>query len=228
MARGSHPIEKRYSGRIGERVGDLAFVSISQARGDRGRVLGVFECLCGNITVQRLARTLQGKGMLHCGCKTDRGKHRTHGMRDSSEYRSWISMKGRCLNPGNKDFPGWGGKGITIFDGWINSFEDFFKHVGPKPNGMTLDRIDNTKGYEPGNVRWATASEQLENTRNSWLVEIDGKKFSSQSKAAQHFGVTIGTIADWCAGHTDHRRLHHSSGGYTSPRRNCKRWKKYG
>jgi hypothetical protein len=73
----------------------------------------------------------------------------------------------RCYNPKNvKDFPNYGGRGIKVCDRWLNSFEDFVEDVGevPSPNHQ-LDRVDNNGDYEPGNVRWATKSEQMINRR---------------------------------------------------------------
>lgn len=80
------------------------------------------------------------------------------------EYRAWCAMKTRCLNKKNKAFHHYGGRGIKIFDEWIDSFEKFFLHVGKKPSpNHSLDRINNDGNYEPGNVRWATSHQQVHN-----------------------------------------------------------------
>jgi len=89
----------------------------------------------------------------------------------SLEYSSWVAMKDRCLNQKSKDYAKYGGKGITIYKEWIDSFEKFYEHIGKKQKGQSIDRIDNTKGYEPGNVRWANNSQQQRNKQNSlWLL----------------------------------------------------------
>jgi len=70
----------------------------------------------------------------------------------------------RCTNPNATGFNSYGGKGITVCDRWLNSFENFLADMGPRPDGCTLDRYPNNHGnYEPGNCRWATHSEQRRN-----------------------------------------------------------------
>lgn len=85
-----------------------------------------------------------------------------------SEWNSYRSMKNRCLCKTDKNYPRWGGKGITICDRWLekpNGFKNFLEDMGRRPDGTTLDRIDNSKGYYPDNCRWATIYEQRANTQ---------------------------------------------------------------
>jgi hypothetical protein len=86
----------------------------------------------------------------------------THGMNDTLTYRGWAAMKQRCNNPNNNGYENYGGRGITITPNWL-SFEGFFADMGIKPDGHTLDRIDNDGDYEPGNCRWATRTQQNRN-----------------------------------------------------------------
>lgn len=88
-----------------------------------------------------------------------------HSMREMPEYRSWQNMKNRCLNKNAQDFGYYQARGITICDRWRNSFMAFYEDMGPRPKGLSLDRIDNNRGYEPGNCRWATVSVQRINRR---------------------------------------------------------------
>jgi hypothetical protein len=74
-------------------------------------------------------------------------------------------MKTRCYNPNIKKFKNHGGRGISVCDRWLNSFENFLADMGEKPTGLTLDRIDNDGNYEPSNCRWTTWSEQNKNRR---------------------------------------------------------------
>lgn len=84
----------------------------------------------------------------------------------SKEYTARISMLARCYNPKNKHYRDYGGRGITVCAAWRESFEAFLADVGHKPHsGLSLDRINNDGNYEPGNVRWATATQQARNQR---------------------------------------------------------------
>jgi len=74
-------------------------------------------------------------------------------------------MKSRCLNPKVANYKDYGGRGITICDRWKESFENFLKDMGTRPDGSSIDRIDVNGNYEPGNCRWATAKVQRENQR---------------------------------------------------------------
>jgi hypothetical protein len=89
----------------------------------------------------------------------------------SSEYRTWQNMKNRCYNKNHPQYPNYGGRGITIFEDWINDFPKFFEYIGQKPTKKhSIDRINNDGNYEPGNVRWATWYQQGSNKRNSCKV----------------------------------------------------------
>jgi hypothetical protein len=90
-----------------------------------------------------------------------------HGYTHTAEYRAWVNLKQRCLNPDHHAYANYGGRGIHVDPAWENDFEAFYDHVGPKPSDEhSLDRFPNMNGnYEPGNVRWATKREQNLNRR---------------------------------------------------------------
>ena len=100
-----------------------------------------------------------------------------HGGRRSIEYKSWIAMKSRCCYSKHPHYADYAGRGVTVCERWLHSFADFLADVGRKPSTKhTLDRYPNNDGnYEPGNVRWATASEQAHNRRDNRKYTHDGE-----------------------------------------------------
>lgn len=95
---------------------------------------------------------------------------------DLPEYSVWEAAVQRCTNPKQKLFRNYGGRGISIAPEWRNSFDAFFSHIGPRPSDKhSLDRIDNDKGYVPGNVRWATRHEQARNKTTNRLITAFGE-----------------------------------------------------
>ena len=84
------------------------------------------------------------------------------------EYRAWCNMIQRCTNESYPRYDRYGGRGITVCEEWLASYNAFFRDVGPRPSKLhSLDRVKNDLGYFPGNVRWATKSEQMVN-RHRW------------------------------------------------------------
>lgn len=161
----------------------------------RGKSLWEATCECGSVVIVGAADVRLGQTR-SCGCmKSDmlaarnrlRGKPTKGGFQ--REYNSWISAKRRCLDMTDKDFPRYGGAGVIFASVWADSFAAFCDHMGKRPQGTTLDRIDNAKGYEPGNCRWATPKEQALNRRSSRWFDLNGERVSTQEVAA-HFGVT--------------------------------------
>lgn len=103
--------------------------------------------------------------------------------------RSWERMLRRCLDCGDHKFHLYGGRGIGVCKDWALSFEVFYSHMGDRPLGRTLGRVNNDGDYEPGNCRWETAYEQNGNRRNTVWVEVGGVK-ERLSDLAQRIGIS--------------------------------------
>lgn len=136
--------------------------------------------MCGKVKLVQPNVIAKGAGK-YCGRTCYAASITTHGESaatgDSAEYRIWHTMKERCLNPNATGYAAtYGGRGITICDRWRDSFEDFLIDMGRRPSpDHSLDRVNNERGYEPGNVRWATRSEQARNRRSNRLLTFDGE-----------------------------------------------------
>ncbi len=121
-------------------------------------------------------------------------KREKHGMRWTPEYQSWLGMKQRCSNPKKREFQNYGGRGIRVCPEWTVSFSAFFTYVGNRPTiKHSLDRIDVNGDYEPGNVRWATQKEQIDNTTVVKMVTINGRT-QSQAAWGREMGLSNGQI----------------------------------
>ncbi len=129
-------------------------------------------CECGTIRDYMMSVLRTGHAQ-SCGClyveqKTKHG----HAKEASPTYQSWSSMKNRCNPNGGK--PGYAGKGIRVCPEW-ESFDKFLADMGGRPEGASLDRIDNSQGYSKENCRWATYSQQANNRSSANLVTAFGK-----------------------------------------------------
>ncbi len=145
----------------------------------------VCRCLCGAVrTISQ--QSLRNGRSNSCGClkienvSAAAKRRTTHGeskcTKNTTEYRIWSGMIQRCTNPANPAYHNYGGRGITVCGRWQDSYEAFLADVGRRPSRThTLDRIKNEVGYEPGNVRWATAKEQCRNMRKNRLLSFRGR-----------------------------------------------------
>lgn len=121
-------------------------------------------------------------------------KHGQGGRNPTGAYRSWVSMIDRC-NPRNADTaPNYAGIGITVCERWANSFEDFYADMGDRPEGFSIDRIDSTGNYEPGNCRWADKNTQAENRCTTVYIEINGERLFL-SEASKKYGIPMTTLS---------------------------------
>lgn len=128
----------------------------------------ICRCDCGATTTVLLSHLRSGRTK-SCGCGHAPEKHGASKRGPLRPlYAIWCAMIQRCTNPNNRHWKNYGGRGITVCAEWRASFPAFSTHVGARPAPrLTLDRIDNDRGYEPGNVRWATRTQQNLNSRRA-------------------------------------------------------------
>jgi hypothetical protein len=164
-------------------------------------------CDCGGIVKVTIGNLNSGHTK-SCGCLiVDVMKEikTTHGMTRTREYKSWIKVRERCLDEKDIEYKNYGAIGITIQDSWKNDFSAFLSYIGKHPDyntKYTIDRIDNNKGYEEGNVRWADKYQQARNkgmfdsntsgvTGVCWDLKTNGVWSNTYAKAQWHDFVKI-------------------------------------
>lgn len=191
----------------GERFGKLVAIEIDGKR----RGYNTWNCLCDCGRYHSVSVTHLKNGYTKsCGCYSDeirRTKPITHNSSKECneyfpEYRSWALMKRRCYNPNDKHYFNYGGRGITVCDRWLNSFENFLADMGKKPSKLySLDRKEGNGIYEPSNCRWATKKEQAGNRRTNRWIEHAGRKMILQGWA-DYIGVDCRNLSYFLKKHT--------------------------
>ncbi len=172
---------------LGHRFGKLTVIELVTSKGTKNHM---WHCRCdcgGSAVVQGGAL---GSGLSNsCGCLQIQVATK-HGMERTLTYNCWGQMKSRCLNPRHKSYPDYGGRGIGVCQRWLD-FINFYADMGEKPEGASLDRIDNNSGYSPENCRWADAKTQGNNKRNNRMLTIGDrtqtlKQWSLESSISEY------------------------------------------
>ena len=164
-----------------------------EGRNKHGWVLWRFSCDCGNETVAVGFQVKRGT-TTSCGCR-QREARTTHGKHDTDTFKIYQYMKQRCTNPKHSAYARYGGRGITVCDRWLESFENFNADMGDRPSRQhTLDRIENDGPYSPGNCRWVTWDVQYRNRRQTVSITYDGET-KCRKDWCQEYGVDESTFA---------------------------------
>lgn len=154
------------------------------------------QCSCG-VVVPILSDSLVKGHTKSCGClqrELVARRMSTHGLSKSRSYQVWIDMMKRCHNPRSPKWKNYGGRGIKVCTRW-RTFKTFLADMGERPEGLTLERKNNNKGYSPSNCKWATNSEQQNNRQNTRWITMDGITLSLAEWAVRT-GMSRPTI-DW-------------------------------
>lgn len=172
----------------GQRFGMLTVIEF--ARSQNHHRLWKCLCDCGNLK-EVSTYALHSGHSKSCGCYHGRYKH---GMHKSAEYQAWADMRGRCQNKNHKSYDGYGGRGILVCERW-NSFENFIADIGLRPSSdLSLERINNEKGYSPDNCKWATRTVQNRNRRDNRFITFNDETHCLSGWAAK-LGIHVGTLS---------------------------------
>lgn len=174
--------------RTGMRYGAWLVVGMAELR--RGKRLWLCRCDCGREAKIPSGNLATGKSS---GCQSCKSK--THNLSTMPEYEIWGGIKSRCHCKTATGYKNYGGRGIQVCERWRASFSAFLADVGPRPSPQhSLDRFPNNDGnYEPGNVRWATPSQQHNNKRTNVRLTFNGQE-RTLKQWEEHLGLGRGTL----------------------------------
>lgn len=184
----------------GMRFGKLTAISrakdYTQTNG-RKRTAWICRCDCGN-TITALAENLKSGATTSCGCyrrECTSTRVSTHCETDTPLYGVWCTMKSRCYNKNVKYYGRYGARGIGVCDSWLDCYENFrdWAIKSGYSEGLSIDRIDNNKGYSPDNCRWASSAEQANNRSSNNLITFRGETHNV-TEWARILGINPKTI----------------------------------
>jgi len=197
--------------KIGDKFGRLKVIELlPNGKNPKAKCV----CDCGKITTPQRGALKNGKAT-SCGCRRFeflRTVAITHGMSDTQTYRVYSSMVSRCTNPNDSSYENYGGRGIKVM--W-DSFEEFFKDMGEKPNGSQIDRLDNNGNYEKSNCAWVSPAVNAQNKRTSKIWLINGVAYTSSTIASKALGINPSQIIRNCSGFLKNGKYYPPKNGWS-------------
>lgn len=178
---------------VGAKLGRLEVIELPPKH--NGVRMAICKCECG--TTRPLRFSSLENGGKSCGCQTieilkSRG---THFLSKNLTFKVWKDMRYRCTDPNHHAYKDYGGRGITVCDRWMESFQYFLADMGWKPDGLQIDRENNDLGYSPENCGWATRKTQMQNRRICVNIEIGGVT-KVLAEWCRIKGIDEGTVRD--------------------------------
>lgn len=183
---------------LGQVFGRITVIGNDAPRISSGRSEAMWRCLCecGN-EFSSPAAMLRNGHKKSCGClsaESRKERAKKHGFYGTKTYVSWRSMINRCTNSKLAIYKRYGGRGISVCKRWM-TFENFLADMGERPEGTSIDRIDNNGNYEPSNCRWASDRQQSENRRSTRWIEHNGTRLT-MSGWARKLGIHSATLLE--------------------------------
>jgi hypothetical protein len=184
-----------YVGKTIDRLLVEAYLPRSRVAQKESRFLCL--CCCGVRKEVNVSALLRPGGTRSCGCLAREAvalRNRTHGLSHTPEWRAWRNMRQRCYNVKHADWHRYGGRGITVCQEWLQSFEQFLADMGPRPSAAySLDRIKNDQGYSRANCIWVTKKQQSRNTSSNRLLTFLGRT-QTVSAWAEELQIKVNTL----------------------------------
>ena len=180
----------------GRRYGKLTVIERGEKNEKRGLYSWVCKCDCGNIK-NVIGADLRNKNTISCGCMSSRNfvseLNKTHGLSKTRFYSTWVDMRKRCENPKSKSYCDYGEHGIKVCDKW-KTFENFYDDMhATYSDDLTIERVDNSKGYSPENCKWIPKSEQSLNKTDNVNLTLDGETHCA-AEMARRYNIPYKTL----------------------------------
>jgi len=187
-------MSSRFKDRTGERVGILTAIKPSGNKDKRNNYYWIYRCDCGK-ELELFPVQLKTAAKKSCGCDYTH-PNKSHGMSHRKVHKAWAGIKTRVYSEAYPYYSSYGGRGITMQDSWVNSFENFYSYIGDPPKESaewTLERLDVNGNYEEGNIKWETVARQTRNRSK----RVDNKSGVTGVGIYYRNGVHESFTANW-------------------------------